>query len=177
MRSNKNIAQLSNESDTSQKDNIYITDVTGVVNLINKGDALVKFYSKGCPHCTAMIKEWDKLIQLNSDEPQHAIISIESNFMRNPEIAALLTKLNIHVSGFPTIVFINKNKLVINYEGPRKALDMNAFIINNSTNSKSIKSGGYNSSKKHNVKRRKTKRTNKTKRRNKTKRGGCACGM
>ena len=173
MRSSKIIAQLSKNGDISQKDNVTVTNVANVCNLIKKGDVLIKFYSSHCHHCIEMGSEWTNLINTpqGSAEPRHTIISIESGFLRNQEIHALLSKLNIHVSGFPTIIFVCRDKSIVNYEGPRTAHDMNNFINKNITTSMK-RTGGIS-------KKQFRKRYNKhrTKRYNKNKRGGCACGM
>ena len=116
MSSNKIIAQLSNRKDISQNDNVTVTDVAGVIKLINKGNVLIKFYSAGCHYCIKMVPAWTDLITKGTiNNNQLAIISIESEFLGNPEITALLTDLKIHISGFPTIVLITSNKSVINY--------------------------------------------------------------
>ena len=183
MSSNKIIAQLSNRKDISQKDNVTVTDVAGVINLINKGNVLIKFYSAGCHHCIEMVPAWTELINMkgSNNKNQPAIISIESEFLGNKEIHALLTKLDINVSGFPTIVFIKSDKSVINFEGPRTAHNMNKFINEHSIGKNSGHSSNSNKqkggiSKKYVVKLRNTKRNKRNTKRN-TKRGGCVCGM
>ena len=172
MRSNNNIiAQLSNEK-IATNDNI-VNDVDEVIKLINKGNVLIKFYSLGCGHCSSMMPEWNKLINMQSPtHPPHTIISIESSFLGEPKIAALISRLKINVSGFPTIVFVTSNK-AINYNGPRTAHDMNNFITTHT--SKVKHSGGSKKyvGKRHNTRRRHNRRN----RRNKTKRGGCGCGI
>ena len=178
MRSNKIIAHLSNNNDISRNDNVTVTDVDGVIKLINKGNVLIKFYSSMCHHCTTMGPAWTKLINTPQEsDTQYTIISIESEFLGNPKISALLSKLKIHISGFPMIVFVSHNKSIINYEGPRTALDMNNFITKHTNKSMAKKQTGGNrkkyASKRHNTIHTRHRHTRRVK---KSKRGGCGCG-
>ena len=186
MRSNKIIAHLSNNKDISQNDNVTVTDIDEVIKLINKGNALIKFYSSMCHHCTTMGPAWTELINMpqESTKTQYTIISIESEFLGNPKISALITKLKINVSGFPTIVFVDHNKNSINYEGPRTANNMNNFVINHLRMSNKKQTGGnrkkYGSTRHNNIRTRRTRRTRHTRHtrhNNKTRRGGCGCGL
>ena len=146
MSSNKNIAQLSNRNDISQQDKVTVNDVAGVFSLIKKGNVLIKFYSADCHHCIEMAKEWDDLIKNHvSNKNQPAIISIESEFLGNKDIHALLTALKIHISGFPTIVFVKHDKSVIVYEGKRTAKTINEFISIHSMSKNSKHSMSKNS--------------------------------
>ena len=177
MSSNKIIAQLSNKNDILPNDNVSVSDIDGVIKLINKGNVLIKFYSAECYHCNEMVPSWTELINMkgSNNKNQPAIISIESEFLRNQKITALLSNLNIQVSGFPTIVFVSHNKSVIAYEGARTAHDINTFI---NTQSIGIKRGHISKRKHTRVSNKKyTRKLRKSTRRNKSKRGGCACGM
>lgn len=122
--------------------------------LDNKNKPLmILFYSDLCGHCNAMKDEWKNFldkVKINMKKKNILVVDVESNYLN--ELDSNITK---HVRGFPTIFFVNNNKIV-EFSGKRDTSSMYSFLVKNLKNNK-ITNGGSKKRKKRSIKRSKKK--------------------
>ena len=123
-------------------------------NKDNKNKPLmILFYSDLCGHCNAMKDEWKNFldkVKINMKKKNILVVDVESNYLN--ELDSNITK---HVRGFPTIFFVNNNKIV-EFSGKRDTSSMYSFLVKNLKNNK-ITNGGSKKRKKRSIKRSKKK--------------------
>ena len=114
-------------------------------NKDNKNKPLmILFYSDLCGHCNAMKDEWKNFldkVKINMKKKNILVVDVESNYLN--ELDSNITK---HVRGFPTIFFVNNNKIV-EFSGKRDTSSMYSFLVKNLKNNK-ITNGGSKKRKK-----------------------------
>ena len=102
-------------------------------------DQFILFYMIGCRYCDLFEPIWNKLKNNYSNE--YNFIKCESNELNNSKEAhEIQTKLNMNITGFPSIFCKVDNKYYY-YEGNRKEEDLINFIKskkNNNTNKNDI---------------------------------------
>lgn len=87
---------------------------------INSGKKLVLFYTETCPHCTAMLNDWNTATKKVNTGTQKMI---KINCTKNKDLA---NKYNI--TSYPTILLLSDGKLVNTYTGGRNAADFENYV-------------------------------------------------
>lgn len=95
-------------------------------DVVQKHDALVKFYDPNCPHCVAMAKNWEDLGKLLEKDYEGDESLVEVHASALPEIKCTAAQ---NVKGYPTIMHILKGgKMGSEYRGNRSTTDMLKFM-------------------------------------------------
>ena len=136
-------------------------------NDIQTGKVIILFYMNGCPYCESMKNEWDMFVsKIKSSNRKVPIYRILNDV--NDKVPYEILK---HVSGYPTILSANHNKIGIMYpENLERNRD--GFIkfyneIENQTNNRE-KNGGKKKRRKKTHKKKNKKKTHKKKKMKKT---------
>lgn len=87
------------------------------------GKKLVLFYTETCPHCTAMLNDWNTAAKTVNTGTQKMI---KINCSQNKDMA---NKYNI--TSYPTILLLSDGKLVSTYTGSRTATDFQNYVKSN----------------------------------------------
>jgi thioredoxin-like negative regulator of GroEL len=90
---------------------------------INTGKKLVLFYTDTCPHCTAMLNDWNTAAKKVNTGTQKMI---KINSTKNKDLA---NKYNI--TSYPTILLLSNGKLSSTYTGSRNATDFENYVKSN----------------------------------------------
>ena len=139
-----------NSHNTNEKINLQ--------NMLKNHAILVKFYSDTCGYCQEMKPEWENAIhKINNKNPKNLVIlEVEASNMHNFEDEEMIKP---KIMGYPTIMYLNKNKnkvQVTPFEGSRTSNEFVEFTFKNLKNSINVK---------------KNKNKNKTKKSKKGKKG------
>ena len=95
------------------------------------GKSLVLFYADWCPHCTKFKPTWETVSTSVNSEENKKMISIDVGD-NSSESQKLMKEYN--VSGFPTIVLIDKSndkKTIETYEGGRDKSSLESYVNKN----------------------------------------------
>lgn len=87
---------------------------------LNTGKKLVLFYTETCPHCKAMLDDWNNAAKKVNTSGQ---IMIKINCSKNKDLA---TQYNI--TSYPTILLLSDGKMIKTYTGGRNASDFENYV-------------------------------------------------
>lgn len=90
---------------------------------ITSGKKLVLFYTDTCPHCQAMLNDWNTAAKKVNTTSQKMI---KINSTKNKDMA---NKYNI--TSYPTILLLSNGKLVSTYTGSRNSSDFENYVKSN----------------------------------------------
>jgi thiol-disulfide isomerase/thioredoxin len=93
--------------------------------LIKERPVVIMYYMPGCHHCDAMKPEWDRFEKSLKSKNHHVgTARVNSNHMNG-------VKGSERVSGFPTVLLIEDEKVKSEYSGDRTAEDLERFTNSN----------------------------------------------
>ena len=90
---------------------------------INTGKKFVLFYTETCPHCTAMLNDWNTAAKKVNTGTQKMI---KINCTKNKDVANMY-----NVTSYPTMLLLSNGKLVSVYTGSRNASDFENYVKSN----------------------------------------------
>lgn len=85
---------------------------------------VVLYHLPGCPHCTAMMPEWEKLAALHEHDANIKILAVDAK--ADPVAAA-----RANVEAFPTVVMFLRDGTKLYYDGARTAEAIDKWINHN----------------------------------------------
>lgn len=151
------------ESVDAEEWNIFYND-------IKKGAVMILFYMQGCPYCESMKNQWDMFAsEIKSSNHKVPVYRVLKDVQHK-----IPREILNHVSGYPTILSTNYNKMEKMYpenlqrtrDGFMKFYNEIENQTNNRENIKKNKGGGNKKKKTH--KKKKKKKTHKKKKKKKT---------
>ena len=90
-----------------------------------KGGTLVTFYAPWCGHCVKMVPEFKRCASmLKSSGVKTAAVNSDAN----PGLAQ-----SLGIRGFPTVRFMGNGGMSSDYKGPREAMDLLSFALQQAT--------------------------------------------
>lgn len=105
--------------------NIAVLDshyLEGFMNKTINKKTFVFFKMNGCPHCEKMQGEWDKFVSNN----RTGVPTMELEASANQKLAE-----KYGVQGYPTLLMVDANGVLANFEGERNAEAFETFATNN----------------------------------------------
>ena len=105
--------------------NIAVLDsyyLEGFMNKTIDKKTFVFFKMNGCPHCENMQGEWNKFVSNN----RSGVPTMELEASANQQLAE-----KYGVQGYPTLLMVNADGVIANFEGERKAEAFESFATNN----------------------------------------------
>lgn len=105
--------------------NIAVLDshyLEGFMNKTINKKTFVFFKMNGCPHCEKMQGEWNKFVSNN----RTGVPTMELEASANQKLAE-----KYGVQGYPTLLMVDANGVLANFEGERNAEAFETFATNN----------------------------------------------
>jgi thioredoxin-like negative regulator of GroEL len=90
---------------------------------ITTGKKLVLFYTETCPHCTAMLNDWNTAAKKVNTGSQKMI---KINCTKNKDLANKYS-----ITSYPTILLLSNGKMVSTYTGSRNSTDFENYVKSN----------------------------------------------
>jgi|OM-RGC.v1.029586195 thiol-disulfide isomerase/thioredoxin len=91
--------------------------------LIEKNNVVVLYHSNTCEYCIDLMPLWKRVTNKYVKDNNVIIINAEANCIKY-----LRVKFKKNIIGYPTIMKYSKGKMISEYDGEKKARELNNFL-------------------------------------------------
>jgi thioredoxin-like negative regulator of GroEL len=91
--------------------------------LIEHNNVVVLYHANTCGYCIDLMPLWKRVTNKYIKDNNVIIINAEANCIKY-----LRVKFKKHIIGFPTINKYSKGKMISEYDGKKKARELNNFL-------------------------------------------------
>ncbi len=113
------------------------------IHTIGHTPSILFFFAKWCPYCKEMIPEWEKFVENIKSMYKNYVKMYAVDGEKYPELVK-----KYGVNGYPSVLFVNKNKVAKFQESDRDAESLHNFLQKNIAQSNKNKNSKSNNSKK-----------------------------
>ena len=91
--------------------------------LIEHNNVVVLYHSNTCGYCIDLMPLWKRVTNKYIKDNNVIIINAEANYIKY-----LRVKFKKNIIGYPTIMKYSKGKMISEYDGEKKARELNNFL-------------------------------------------------